>query len=377
MDATIISYPDSAVVNLLSLAQNRSKYMLPFAGRFRVVDFIIGNAKEVDAQTIIYSNINDDLAEYVKLHAVDEARLKVVVDDYNSIDFCYSLIRDSGSAYFIIYNGDNPGIIHFENLLEQFIKLKKPSALFKMHFEERARMAHRILVTTKKALLDAMKQALKRGHSAPNIFEMIINLMVNEGTAKSQFPCMYWPLHTIVDYYNYNFHVIDNPEYSKLVFNGRIRSKIQLYRHSMLGLHARVHQSFLSDSSYVNGEVHNSILFPGVEIAEGAVVRNSIILPYNKIGSKARITQTIVDERTVSPFDESLLTIGNGCKIGTAEDGMKNSDYPKVLYNSITLIGKNCTIPGSIAVGGACYISQNRQEADFAKRKYIYNGTSV
>jgi len=377
MDATIISYPDTAVINLLSLTANRSKYMVPFAGKFRVVDFVIGNAKELDAQTIIYSNVNDDLADYVALHGIDESKLKVVVNEFNSIDFCYSLIRDSDSAYFIIYNGDNPGIINFAHLIERFAKMKKPAALFKLHFEGKARMAHRILVSTKKALLATIRQALKHDHTSPNIFEMIINMMVNEGLPKLEFSCMYWPFSTIVDYYNYNFEVINNSEFAKHVFNGHIHSRIQLYRYSMLGPYAKVVQSFLSDSSYINGEVVNSIIFPGVEIAEGAVIRDSIILPYNKIGSKARIMRSIIDERTIQPFDQTPLTIGNGCKIGTTEEGMKNSDYPKVLYNSITLIGKNCIIPDAITVGGCCYVSPGKTPADFEKRKYIYNGTSV
>ena len=377
MDATIISYPDTASINLLSLTANRSKYMVPFAGKFRVVDFVIGNAKELDAQTVIYSNINDDLAQYVALHGIDEKKLKVVVNEFNSIDFFYSLIRDSDSTYFIIYNGDNPGIINFAHLIERFVKLKKPAALFKMHFNNRARMAHRILVSTKKALLATLRQALKHEHTSPNIFEMIINMMVNEGLPKQEFACMYWPFSTVVDYYNYNYEVINKPEFSKHVFNGHIHSKIQLYRYSMLGPHAKVVHTFLSDSSYINGEVVNSIIFPGVDIAEGAVIRDSIILPYNKIGSKARIMRSIIDERTVQPFDQTPLTIGNGCKIGTTEEGMKNSDYPKVLFNSITLIGKNCIIPDAITVGGCCYISPGKTPADFEKRKYIYNGTSV
>lgn len=377
MDATIISYPDTAVINLLSLTANRSKYMIPFAGKFRVVDFVIGNARELDAQTIIYSNVNDDLAQYVALHGIDESKLKVVVNEFNSIDFCYSLIRDSDSAYFIMYNGDNPGIINFAHLIERFAKMKKPAALFKMHFEGKARMAHRILVSTKKALLATIRQALKHEHTSPNIFEMIINMMVNEGLPKLEFSCMYWPLGTVVDYYNYNYEVINNPEFSKHVFNGHIHSRIQLYRYSMLGPYAKVVQTFLSDSSYINGEVVNSIIFPGVEIAEGAVIRDSIILPYNKIGAKARIMRSIIDERTVQPFDQTPLTIGNGCKIGTTEEGMKNSDYPKVLYNSITLIGKNCIIPDAITIGGCCYVSPGKTQADFEKRKYIYNGTSV
>lgn len=351
--------------------------MIPFAGKFRVVDFLISNALNSNAHTIIYSNLNDDLPHYIEQFAIDTSQLKVVIDNFNSIDFCYSLIRDTDSAYFIIYNGDNPGIINFDHLLERFIKTKKQAILYKMHFGQKARMAHRILVTTKKTLLATIRTAMKQQHQSPNIFEMIINMMINDRIIKNEFSCLYWPFTTIVDYYTYNFEAINNPDYSKHIFGGQLYSKIQLYRYSMLGPCAKVVSSFLSDSCYINAEVVNSIIFPGVEIGEGSIVRDSILLPYTKIGAKVQIRRAIIDERMANPFDPEPLNIDNGCKIGTGEEQLKNADYPKELYNGITLIGKDCQLPSGITVGSACYIQSGCNEAFFAKKRYIYNGTTV
>ena len=65
-DVTIISYPSTEQYQLLSLAEGRSRYMLPFCGKFRVVDFILGNARQSGARrTIIYSDVEDDLTGYV------------------------------------------------------------------------------------------------------------------------------------------------------------------------------------------------------------------------------------------------------------------------------------------------------------------------
>ncbi len=43
-EVTIISYPGPRKNNLLSMAQMRSRYMMPFGGRSRVVDFTIRNS---------------------------------------------------------------------------------------------------------------------------------------------------------------------------------------------------------------------------------------------------------------------------------------------------------------------------------------------
>lgn len=40
-NVTIISYPGPKDNSLLSLTDTRSRYMLPFGGRFRVIDFTL------------------------------------------------------------------------------------------------------------------------------------------------------------------------------------------------------------------------------------------------------------------------------------------------------------------------------------------------
>ena len=65
-DFTIISYPASKDNTLLSLTESRSRYMLPFGGKFRVVDFTLRNSFSSGARsTIIYNNFEDGLEDYV------------------------------------------------------------------------------------------------------------------------------------------------------------------------------------------------------------------------------------------------------------------------------------------------------------------------
>jgi ADP-glucose pyrophosphorylase len=66
-EVTIISYPGPRKNNLLSMAQMRSRYMMPFGGRSRVVDFTIRNSMVSGARKmIIFNNWAADLEDYVE-----------------------------------------------------------------------------------------------------------------------------------------------------------------------------------------------------------------------------------------------------------------------------------------------------------------------
>ena len=144
-----------------------------------------------------------------------------------------------------------------------------------------------------------------------------------------------------------------------------------------IGANANIYYSFISDSCQIFGTVINSIIFPGVEIGEKTVVKDSIILPFTKIGSGARILRTIIDERTDLIEENNYLNIGNNCHVGTEDKQIKNNDFPKSVYRSITLIGKDCNIPEGVRVGGACYIASGKGKEYFSNNKHLYNGLSL
>ncbi|PKL41295.1 MAG: hypothetical protein CVV44_01280 [Spirochaetae bacterium HGW-Spirochaetae-1] len=380
---TIISYPGARDNLLLSLTESRSRYMLPFGGKFRVVDFTLRNSfSSGAASTVIYNNFEDGLEEYVQLYDMSgseaEPPVRVVSREFSDLAFCHDLIMETNTGHYIIYNGDNPSIIDFTDIMDRFRKRRVDSLLFLLDVEGRASMAHKLLVTKKRTLLKVLNKALKENHQAPNIFEMIINIIVNAGIKRETFSAHYWPISNVPEYYNASREVIWNPLVFNLLYKEKIiQSKIQAEGYALIGEHAHVSNSFMSDYCHINGKVENSIIYPGVIIEERALVKDSIVLPFVRIGAGARIYRTIIDERTDRGPENTFPDVGEGCNIGTRDDALKNSDFPRSLFSSITLLGKNCRIPERSNIGGACYVGSGLGVDYFAAKRYLYDGLSV
>ncbi len=88
----------------------------------------------------------------------------------------------------------------------------------------------------------------------------------------------------------------------------RIFSNSNIYPPHFVGEKAVVSGSLICNGCVVDGEVAGSILGSGVVMEEGAVVRDSILLPHTRIGRGCRIVRTIVNED---------VRIAEGSEIGT------------------------------------------------------------
>lgn len=384
-DITIISYPGIFSNNLLSLGEEKSRYMLAIGGRFRVVDFTVRNAFISEAKKmVIYNNFEDDLEDYLENYgpykSMSNSPIRVITREYSDVKFFHSLVMESNTSYYIIYNGDNPSLIDFSKIVKKYIRNNTNALLLKIKLSDghRATMAHTVLITSQKNLLRVLNDAIDESRYSPNIFEMIINVMINKGIMLDEFEAHYWPIKSVLDYYLFNMKVMKDEGVSSLIHNeSQMMGYIKGENSALIERGARVVNSFLSDSCIIYGTVVNSILFPGVEIGERSVIEDSIILPFNKIGSGTRIVKTVLDERTKLNFDDEFPNIGNRCDIGTNDDFIKNRDFPKSLYRSITLIGKNCQILNDSNIGGACYVVSGGGRDYFSKSKYLDDGLSL
>ncbi|MDY6967341.1 MAG: hypothetical protein SVR08_01620 [Spirochaetota bacterium] len=380
---TIISYSGSKDRGLLSLTESRSRYMLPFVGRFRVVDFTIRNSIASKIQkTIIYNNCDDDLQNYIEKYSPykydKRNKIIVITKEYLDIQFYYNLIQEYNTSHYIIYNGDNPSIIDFIELIKIYKKKRTPALLFKIKINGIASRAHTILIINQQSLMNVIKSAIDENRSSPNIFEMIINLLINKGIKNTVIDTYYWPINSIPEYYSLNMEIMKDQKLAKFLHNDASpESSINEEGLTRVGINAYVNNSYISDSCEIFGTVKNSILFPGVEIGEKTVVEDSIILPFVKIGSYSRLKRIIIDERTEANESNNSLNIGNNCHIGSKEDRIKNNDYSKSLYRGVTLLGKDCHIPEDSRIGGACYIGSGMGEKYFSKRRYLHDGLSI
>lgn len=58
---------------------------------------------------------------------------------------------------------------------------------------------------------------------------------------------------------------------------------------------ATVHNSLIYNGCEIEGEVRNSVIFPGVHVKKGAVVKNSVIFFNNEIGQNCRLNKVVAD----------------------------------------------------------------------------------
>jgi glucose-1-phosphate adenylyltransferase len=237
-------------------------------------------------------------------------------------------------------------------------------------------MSYTVLVSDQKTLLSIINEAVDEGLESPNVFEMIINILINRGIEKGSFSARYWQIKNVPDYYAINKKIIWDPEIFDLLFNEKIiKSQIVSEGIAHIDRSAKVSRSFISDSCKINGTVENSIIYPGVTIGAGSIVRDSIILPFARIGSGSKILRAIVDERTILD-QETMLNIGDDCKIGSFETSIKNTDFPRSLFDSISLVGKDCRIADGARIGGGCYVASG-MGSEFGSKKFLYDGMSL
>lgn len=69
---------------------------------------------------------------------------------------------------------------------------------------------------------------------------------------------------------------------------------------------AKVVNSLIADGCRINGKVENSILFRGVTVEEGAVIRNSIVMEGGRIMKGAKLNYAITDKDVTVTEDKSL-----------------------------------------------------------------------
>jgi glucose-1-phosphate adenylyltransferase len=105
---------------------------------------------------------------------------------------------------------------------------------------------------------------------------------------------------------------------------------------------AAVVRSLIANGAVVRGRVEESILFPWVEVEEGAVVRGSIIMNGSKVEAGARLERTIIDKG---------VRIGRGAVVGGDGRAAPNFRIPDLLQDGLTLIGKSVVVEESARVG--------------------------
>jgi glucose-1-phosphate adenylyltransferase len=116
--------------------------------------------------------------------------------------------------------------------------------------------------------------------------------------------------------------------------NWKIYSRNPVMPPNYIAKEAKVQNSLVAEGCNVYGEIDFAVLFAGVYIAPGAVVKDSIIMPGTRVEENAIVQYAIVSENAV---------IGKGAVVGARPEEVENkSEW------GIAVVGGGCVIaPGA------------------------------
>ncbi len=103
---------------------------------------------------------------------------------------------------------------------------------------------------------------------------------------------------SLEEYYARSMDLLKDPAARVSLFGNAERPIFTQRRNSSPTQHgsaARVRNSLIADDCMIEGTVENSLIFRGVHIARGAIVRNSILMADTYVGAGARLNCVITD----------------------------------------------------------------------------------
>jgi glucose-1-phosphate adenylyltransferase len=110
-----------------------------------------------------------------------------------------------------------------------------------------------------------------------------------------------------------------------------------------VGSQGQIQQSMVCNGCNVRGQVIRSILSPSVYVSPGAIVRESVIMNDTFVGPGAVVDRCIIDKGVV---------VGAGTQLGFGADyDTPNQKDPGKFYTGPTIVGKRAHIPPNVTIG--------------------------
>lgn len=180
----------------------------------------------------------------------------------------------------------------------------------------------------------------------------------------------YWvDVGTIDAYWATNLALLKpDPALDLYTDNWPIRTKDEERPAVKVGPQSKVIDSMVSNGCVIRGMVSNSVLSPGVYVSPGAVVKDSVVMNDTWIGPGALLDKVVIDKEVM---------IGSGSVVGTGDESVANVEMPDRLNSGITVIGKGAFLPEGVHVGRNVLINSGRDESAFPADGVVADGQTI
>ena len=399
------------------LALERTKPAVPFAGKYRIIDFTLSNCVNsgIHNVAILTQYQPRSLADHIGIGmpwglAGPDSKIQLLHpylareegrDWYKgTADAVYQnfqYIEEQGGELVLVLSGDHTYKmdysdmfkLHEENQAEVTLAVTRlPKE--ELHefgtvtvdedgqvtgFQEKVKepksdlVSMGVYVFQKDILLRLLEEDTQRRSSKHDFGRNVFPQMVgNQRLFAYNFEGYWRDVGSVRSYWQANMKLLDMPPSITFSADWPIRTKEEEKRPpAIISQRGDVINSMISHGCIIEGRVEHSVLSPGVRVAPNAVVKYSIIMTDTVVGRESVIDYSILDKE---------ITVEPNCYIGFGDDFQVNREEPKVLNSGITIIGKGAKIPEGVKIGRNCTIACNVMDKDF-RGSVVQSGETI
>ncbi len=399
--------------NLSVLTELRSEPSVPFAGKFRLIDFPLSNCVNSDLYDVAVltqyrpRSLNDHigigkpwdldrasggvrLLQPYRGGAYGDWQLGTADAVRRNMDFVEG--RDGEHA--LILAGDHVYLMDYRPMLRLHVQTNADVTIAVRHvslheahrfgivtldgddrvveFREKPKRARDnlasmgIYVFRKEVLLEVLKD-----ETLVDFGRDVLPAMVR-GSHRCHaytFPGFWADVGNVQAYWEANIGLLsENPALDLYDPKWVVHTRSEERAPSKFGAGAQAAGNLISNGCRVDGIVERSVLSPGVVVAEGAIVRDSIILSDTLIEAGAVVDRCVIDKGVV---------VRQGAHVGEGDENTPNKAMPEILNSGLTLVGKRSVIPAGVVLGRNVVVHSGVDESAFGKKKKIASGSEV
>jgi glucose-1-phosphate adenylyltransferase len=406
MSVLILILAGGAGSRLSILGEKRAKPAVPFAGKYRIIDFPLSNAVNSDLYRIavltqyrphslmhhigmgepwdlnrrwpngvqiwqpyrgrkdqdwyrgtadaLFQNRNF-IAEWGCEHLLILSGDHIYKQDYRQLLRCH---QDEGADLTVAVMNVPPEETHRFGIMDVDANNRITRFTEKPKQAESTLASMGIYVFNTEFLLHRLEEDAQDASSAHDFGKNIIPRMVGCDRVFAYPFSGYWvDVGTISAYWETNLALLsDNPALDLYDPNWVIHTRSKECPPVKLGSAGQSRNSLASNGCVIEGTVIHSVLSPGVCVEPGAVVRDSVIMDDTIIRAGAVIDRCILDKE---------IEIGAGTQVGAGDDMTPNLLEPGNLNTGITIVGKRARVPAGAIIGRNCRIDANTTPKDY------------
>nr|WP_300002034.1 glucose-1-phosphate adenylyltransferase subunit GlgD [Tissierella sp.] len=343
--------------NFGGLCKHRPVYMLPFAGRYRLIDFTISNMVNNGIKSVaIYTgkkmrstmdhigngnpwDLNRRFNGLFLFPPILENDYGLYTGDVHQYHSTEPFFEHAKEKYVFICN---PNIIAKVDLAEAFKCFTETDAdvtlIYKKQIDDDGDFINKNkIIIDKDGNLKSMginlgtesefNLSLEMGFLKKEIFLEIVRGSVERGDTTSlkdallqnkdkykintyRFDGHVENISDLKNYYDANLNLLKEDIAEETFYkNGSVFTKSKDEPSTWYGKDSKVQNSLVANGCIIDGNVQNSIIFRGVKIGKDAVVRNSIVMQKSVIEKDAIVVNSILDKYTC--IEEGANIAGN------------------------------------------------------------------